>query len=251
MKASKYPQQTGKYSVKVKNGAGWHVFDTARIQVSVGQYYHEDEKLKALIEWAKHRFDKVIICINDTLQRHNLEADGMEPSAALALSEAAGREWLERNMKFIRSLPNYGLKRWEEWRSHPDYEAELERMHKLYEKNEVFRAQVDEEVLAFWERKIKRDPSVKSSDFEDFKKHAVEYLLEECAVFLIMNKRDNAVDLYPGSTLLPCKLRAVKGLGTRGYTRIGFSRNTTPVPATATQPHELTLSNAKASYVKM
>ena len=48
-KATQYPPQDGAYAVKVKNGAGWNAFDTARLQISVGQPYHEGDKLAALL----------------------------------------------------------------------------------------------------------------------------------------------------------------------------------------------------------
>ena len=70
-KATQYPPQDGAYAVKVKNGAGWNAFDTARLQISVGQPYHEGDKLAATADWVRHRFGRVIVCVNDTLQRFN------------------------------------------------------------------------------------------------------------------------------------------------------------------------------------
>jgi len=176
-KAKQYPPQTGAYAVKVKTGAGWQEFDTARLQLSAGQPYHEAEKLRATFNWVGQRFEKVIICANDTLQRFNHEMDGLTPSEAFSKAESDGREWIERNISSIRSLPNY-------------------------------------------------------TDFERFADLSKRYLLEETAVFSIMFKTEAAVDIYPGSTLLPCTIfqgqtvdGAPDGLGMGHFSRIDFKRN--------------------------
>ncbi len=212
------------YTLKVKNGAGWRAFDIARLQISVGQEYHEGEKLLATLDWANERFDKIIICVNDTLQRHNFEFKGHTTDEAFALSEEAGRHWIERNLNPIRQLPNYEIIRWEKWRTDPAYNYGLDTMKRLYTQNNIFKADVDQEIDSFWQRALKRENHPDNSDYEKFRQHSLSYLLEECAIFQLMFARDEAVDIYPGSTLLPCKLSPSKGLGTRGYTRIDFRK---------------------------
>lgn len=212
------------YMLKVKNGAGWRTFDKARLQISVGQEYHEGEKFLATLSWTNERFDKVIICVNDTLQRHNLEFDGHTPDEAFALSLAAGQQWIERNSEIIHQLSNYELMRWEEWRTQPAYEYGLAIMKRLYKDNDSFRNEVNNEIESFWSRTLKRNDAPNASRYEDFKKHSLNYLLEECAIFQMMFARDKAVDIYPGSTLLPCKLGDTQSLGVRGYTRVDFRR---------------------------
>src|SRR5688572_6281343 len=92
-----YPAQTGSYAVKVKNGRGWHAYDVARLPISVGQSYHEGEKFKATLRWLQPRFKKIVICVNDTLQRHNFS--NISDNEAFFKAEAAGREWIERNIQ--------------------------------------------------------------------------------------------------------------------------------------------------------
>lgn len=212
------------YTVKVKNGAGWRAYDQARLQISVGQEYHEGEKLLATLQWAAERFEKVIICVNDTLQRHNFEFEGQTPAQAFATAEAAGRQWIERNFSLISRVPRREIIRWEEWRTDPAYAAGLEIMNRLYDENRNFRTDVENEAESFWTRALKRDQAPAAERHDDFKRHSTAYLLEECAVFQLMFARDRAVDIYPGSTLLPCKLGTAQDLGSRGYTRIDFRR---------------------------
>lgn len=223
MNGTEFPPQTGKYAVKVKSGAAWRQFDLARLQISVGQPYHEGEKFRATVEWAKPRFRRgVIICVNDTLQRHNAISEGSTPSSALAFTVAAGDAWIKRNAPALSLLPDMSVSRWEDWRHDAEFPFELARKHRQYDEAPAFRKEVDAEVMAFWERRAKRVGPDDPMTFETFQRHSVAYLLEECAVFPLMAKRDRAVDIYPGSTLLPCKLQSDGRLGSRGYTRIDF-----------------------------
>lgn len=205
----------------VKKGGHWRNFDTARFQISVGQDYHEGEELRAALAWASERFGRVIICVNDALQRHNLELDGHTPEAARAFAEAAGREWIERNSAILRTVPNCEVIRWGRWLTDPAYPAELRRMQTLYETNPVFRAEVEKEVRAFWTRQVRRNPAL-AGRFEEFREHSTAYLLEECAAFQLMFRRDDAIDVYPGSSLLPCKVQ-VGARPPRGFCRLDFT----------------------------
>lgn len=233
MKDSKkqYPPQTGAYAVKVKNGRRWDVYSTARFHISVGQEYHEGEKFKATMQWAKHRFDKVIICVNDTLQRYNyVYKEGISNDDAMSKSENAGREWLERNLSAIRSIPSYEIIRWNNWLNHPDYSSESNFVHDLYHSDENVRSLIANDVMTFWKRRQIREGAETYAEFERFKAASTAYLLEETAAFFLMFKRDVAVDVYPGSVLLPCVLAeqylglSDRNLGGGAFTRIDFSR---------------------------
>lgn len=233
MKNSKnnYPAQLGSYAVKVKNGGGWQQYSTARLQISVGQEYHEGAKFKATIEWAKHRFDKVVICVNDTLQRYNyMHKEGVSEVEAYAQSEVAGREWVERNINAIRSLPSCEIIRWNNWLDHPNFNDEHKFINDLYDNDEELRSLINADVLAFWRRKQIREGMSTYADFESFKRFSTEYLLEETAAFFLMFKKEKAVDIYPGTVLLPCVLVekylniSNRNLGSGAFTRIDFLR---------------------------
>lgn len=225
-KAIQYPPQTGNYAVKVKNGAGWQEFDTARLQISVGQPYHEGDKFEATVKWASLRFKKVIVCVNDTLQRFNLIAEGYSEQEAQRITSDLGREWIERNISLLRSLPNVEIKRWDTWKN-DDYEEVKHQIDELYRENIEFQVAVDTDITGFTKRNDSKPELCR------------EYLLEETAVFSKMF-RERAVDIYPGSVLLPCRIfqgRAVKGapngLSDGHFTRIDFKRNHPILPKVA------------------
>ena len=228
MSASReFPPQKGPYHVQVKNGAGWHGHDTARLQISVGQAYHEGDKLRAQAEWIRHRFRRAVVCVNDGLQRHNLMFASMtEPQAMIRCVDEGGK-WIARNREALKVLPNAEVYQWHHWTRAPGFEAEHRRVQSLYANDPAFRAAVDEEVEKFWQRQPKEDGLCASYRFDAFKFHSVNYLLEETAAFFLMFEKDRAVDIYPGSTLLPCALAkayAQKGGDTVHFTRIDFKR---------------------------
>lgn len=197
MKGINYPAQTGTYTVKVKNGAIWRDYKVARLQISVGSDRHEGEKFKATVEWLKHRFDKVIVCVNDTIQRFNYMTHGFSEEEALRCSMAVGREWISRHMDEIRSLPNVEIYRWEEWKG-PAFEKAHQNILELYDGSPEFREAMGE--------------SQKNS-------YSREYLLEEIAVFSLMYQKEKAVDVYPGT--LPKVMSVFQDQHT---TRIDFMR---------------------------
>ena len=197
MKDFNYPPQERPYIVKLKNGAAWRGYQTARLQISVGGERHEGEKFAATVDWVKNRFDKAVICVNDTLQRFNYIDKGMAEKEAFDKSLEAGRLWLERHMDELRTLPRLEIYRWEEW------------------KGEEFR-QAHERVLRLYRESAEFQQALAESEKNNLSR---DYLLEEVAVFSLMYKRENAVDIYPGT--LPKVMEIFEGQHT---TRIDFAK---------------------------
>ena len=235
MRGSKneFPPQTGRYAVKVKNGAGWRTHNTARLQISVGQPYHEGDKLAATLNWVRHRFDHVVICVNDSLQRFNHQyEEGLSEDEAFAKAHDAGTAWIARNRELIDALPSVELHRWEDWKARSDFEDTMQTTLAFYDSNREFREAITASIAARWKRWSVSDGLSGQYRFADFAANARTYLLEETAVFSLMFKTDNAVDVYPGSVLLPCVLfqgrkveGAPEGLDLGTFTRIDFARN--------------------------
>ncbi len=236
-----FPPQTGAYAVKVKNGAGWREFDVARLQISVGQPYHEGDKLAATLDWLRHRFQHVIVCINDTLQSSNLQFEEQLPARhAFTKASDAGADWIARNRSLVAQLPSFELHRWEDWKTSPDFANSMSRTMQMYQTNHEFRDAVQTDIENRWQRRMCNSSSTGSKDFAEFKRFSEHYLLEETAVFSLMYARDRAVDVYPGTALLPCTVfqgreiqGAPEGLGRGAFTRIDFARRKTPTPQAA------------------
>lgn len=237
MKQKQYPEQNGTYLVKVKSGQSthdWKEFNTARLQISVGQEYHESEKLEATINWCKDRFEFVQICVNDTLQRFNLLfEDNISPKIAWFLAERHGNEWIERNKHLFSLLPAFEIKRWEEWKSTSEYSLILKQVRDLYEKNTEFKNAIDSNIESLWFRRKKRIGSCyNDKTYDIFATLSKEYLLEETSIFSLMFEQKNAIDIYPGTAIFGSSLfrgnlpkNAPSGLRKMHFCRIDFSRN--------------------------
>ena len=231
-RAQQYPPQDGAYAVKVKNGAGWRAFDTARLQISVGQPYHENDKFEATLDWCRHRFEHVIVCINDTLQSYNHQFDRMSPRDAYAKARADGDAWLERNQPMIERLPSHEIHRWDDWKVWPYFARSMHQTMQLAKTNSEFRDALHQNIKDFWARKLRKDGLTEQYRFPEFARLSERYLIEETAIFSQMFKAAHAVDVYPGSVLLPCVLfagrqvpGAPEGLELGAFTRIDFARN--------------------------
>jgi tRNA-dependent cyclodipeptide synthase len=231
-----YPPQTGAYKVVVKSGAAWRDFDTARLEISVGQPYHEGAKFEATVDWASHRFSHVIISVNDTLQRFNLIFEqGLSENRAMVSARHAGSEWIRRQRPLLSRLPGCELSRWNEWLSHPGFATALEQTGTFYEHHQGFRDAVCANIGAVWGRKLRSSSAYKEADFPRFFDLSKQYILEETAVFSLMFQERPAVDIYPGTLLFMWNLfaqgslpGAPEGLEKGRFTRIDFQRNKNP-----------------------
>lgn len=234
-KRKQYPPQTGQYIVKVKNGSQWRDFNTCRLQISVGQAYHEGDKFEATINWVKERFSHVIICVNDTLQRYNyIFEHGISEQHAKQISRIDGDEWIKRNLAVIETLPNYKIYRWDHWIKHPRTEHFYGKARYNYETHEAFYNSMQHTISNLWARKIKQNKSFyENKGFGHFQNLSKQYLLEETAAFSCMFENTHALDIYPGTVLLPSilfnptdKTALPEGLISGYFTRIDFLRNT-------------------------
>jgi tRNA-dependent cyclodipeptide synthase len=237
MKKKQYPPQTGMYSVKVKTEQSthsWLDFDFVRLQISVGQEYHENEKLKAAIDWCKPRFKSVQICVNDSLQRYNMMFEqGISEEEAQLVAMREGQEWVDRNIHMFSSIPHLEIMRWENWKSTPLFTGYRKKIENLYLRNEEFRKSIDDNIEAIWRRRQAGNPYLyKDSRFQEFYDLSRKYLLEEITVFSVMFETDKGIDVYPGTTIFAATVfqgrqvqGAPEGLGKGYFCRIDFTRN--------------------------
>ena len=223
-----YPAQTTAYKVKVKGGDDWKQHDTCCLDISVGKDYHEGVKLESTIGWAKERFNHVAIAVNDTLQRFNdMFERGMTEEAATENAQKEGDAWIERNKAILDELPSYEIFRWNDWTGRSDFPEKFERAQSLYDQNQEFRDNIDEQIQSLWERRSKANPQLKERKSEFFFMSYM-YLMEETAVFSMMAEARNDIHIYPGSFMKiwgNIQDEDLPGLADRKFARIDFSRN--------------------------
>lgn len=237
MKKIQYPEQTGYYVVKVKaeqSTHNWQEFDMARLQISVGQEYHENEKLTAAFNWCKHRFSRVQICVNDTLQRFNMMFEyGITEEDARIKAARAGEEWTKRYIHLFSSIPHLEIKKWSSWKLDRRYQEYSKQIEDLYLSNPEFKESIDNNIESIWQRRQASYPGKYNKNRKkEFVLLSKKYLLEEITVFSIMFESDEAIDIYPGTTIFAATIfqnrevtSAPRGLGAGKFCRIDFSKN--------------------------
>lgn len=224
-----FPPQTGPYAIKVKEGDQWHAHRTVRLEISVGQNYHEGEKLACTINWAKSRFDKVVILCNDTLQRYNFALQGKDhsPEDFLDHTRSMGSQWIERNQG---SLLNVSIARWDDWINLPQFHDALNDAWSLYRDNPQFQIAVNHSISEVYKRKLSK--GLINQDQQDrFQNLSLDYLMEETAGLALAYESIPGVSAYPGSFLEMWRMFVgkpieghLKGLSNAHCIRIDFDR---------------------------
>lgn len=227
-----YPPQTGAYKVFVKDKGIWQKHGTARLQISVGNPKHTGDKFFALTEWAAARFDKVILIVSDTLQRHNLAMQhGISIEEAHGVSLINGQRWLKENKAALDNLAPYQrtVTLWDEWMSHADYAVTHAELMDIYARSADLRNSVESKAMEFCLRHEGQDAEQQQKAVDT----SIAYILEEVAAFAIMFRETRAIDVYPGSWFSevfdviksesPSSL--MDGFSTAECLRVDFTRN--------------------------
>ena len=193
---------------------------TARLNVSVGQEYHEGNKMDAMCDWLNRNFDKIVINVCDTLQRHNIEASGIEPDRAYRMAKANGDQWLERNKTYIGKIKHAKIIRWHEWMRDPKWDHSTEMIGDLIHTDQNFCQLLDNVLSDFWEKRAPKNDSLKNKFFI----HSRRYILEETVCSVVASQLD-VVDVYPGTFLPLFDYLKSQGIPTiENMTRINFKR---------------------------
>jgi tRNA-dependent cyclodipeptide synthase len=219
------------YSVRVKNGAGWRAFDRVRLMISVGQPYHEDRKLRAVVDWINRNPEirEVHVSINDLLQRHNYIAAGLSEQEASAAALAEGTLWIERNADTLSGIKaTTSITRWEEWLGHPDFPRTSNALAAYADADALFEQALHTDAHTLADRKARRGEPV--PNFDRLVAHSFDYVAEELAVFAIQSRELPAADVYPGSNLASAQYlvgkrlpEPIAPLAGRHFTRIDFA----------------------------
>lgn len=193
-----YAPQTGPYKVFVKDKGIWQNYNTARLQISVGNSRHTGDKFFALTEWAAARFDKVVLIVSDTLQRHNIALEhNISLDQAHQASLFLGKKWLKENKAAIENLSvnQRQVTLWDDWLQHEDFVQSYAEVCRVYQIDPAVQSVINAKAASFCKRKEDGSLVMQGKDFDT----SVSYLLEEIAAFAIMFRAQQAVDIYPGT----------------------------------------------------
>lgn len=186
------------YKVRARGLKNWRDFDRVRLEISVGQTYHEGKKLSAMLYWAQENFSHVHLILGDTTQRYNLMINGVDHAHALAHAERLGRDWLHRNRTLLSTIPNLHLHRWDDWRRSPEFSGTLSDIVALYHALPTFSSAVEVEISDSFARRMRRG-ECNETDRTQHNFLSRQYLLEETAVFALAYRDLPGISAYPGS----------------------------------------------------
>ncbi len=186
------------YKVRARGIKNWRDFDRVRLEISVGQSYHEGDKLSAMLHWAQENFSHVHLILGDTTQRYNLMINGVSPAHALAHAERLGRDWLHRNRILLSTISGLHVHRWDDWRRSSEFTETLSDIVTLYHALPIFSTAVEAEIFDSFERRIRRG-ECNETDREQHSLLSRQYLLEETAVFALAYRDLPGISAYPGS----------------------------------------------------
>ncbi|MEV4436608.1 tRNA-dependent cyclodipeptide synthase [Streptomyces sp. NPDC049585] len=153
----------------------------AVLLISVGQRYHEGDKLQATVDLANRSgFGQVTIAVADTLQRTNYT--GLPPEQAYAQALAAGDAWLARNAAILDRLTmSHPVLRWDQALRDPMYPVFRERIEHAYHHEPDYRQAVHATVARFLDRLLARRPDTDTlAAFHD----CLAYLIEELPLIM-------------------------------------------------------------------
>ena len=195
-----------------------------RMEISIGQPYHEGEKLASALQWAE-RFDRVHLLMGDSPQRYNLMFEQAMPEAAAErIARARGDEWLARNSAILGRHSRFEISRWNDWKHRKDYITTRWQIGRLYRDHAAFRDAIDAASRETFTRRA-------YTGWDAFAALSREYLLEESAVFALAYNELGGFSAYPGSFLDTWDMftanhipEAPAGFGNAHHAVIGFDR---------------------------
>ncbi|MCX7114295.1 MAG: hypothetical protein NTW08_00020 [Gammaproteobacteria bacterium] len=165
------------------------------VTISVGQSVHEEDKFKATLVAVNQHFSASIIMVCDSLQRHTMEI--LLPNSKEEIHEYAnflGLQWLERNLYSIKKMAiPVRISRWDEWLHHPNYSKKCTLINEQYLNDNLFKKSVDDTAFLF----LSRNAGKLTLEYEDALYLSKAYLLEECAVMLLLAEEGYHFEIYP------------------------------------------------------
>jgi len=176
---------------------------TCAVTISVGHASQEGEALAETIRRINAKFKACVINVNDTLQRHTIRiAQAKDFDVLYNDAKQAGDDWLACNQAIIDQLTiEHQIFRWDDWFMHNDYSKKRAIIDDLYESNPDYRDAISQTIQAFSERYNKRY-SATTIDNEFLHECSLEYLKEECSVFLLWADSNYDFELYPSKRRL-------------------------------------------------
>lgn len=169
------------------------------LPISMGESYHEDEKLLATVKLLNTRFSKTKLVLADRLQRHDIdESDPVVYKEKENELIKKGDEWLKKNKAALDQINNLEIKRWNDYLTHHAYKDKEKKIDEWYENDSSFQKAVQNSASQFLKRKYNLNIKNFDEKTNPKAKSTINYIKEECAVYLLwFDIEDCPYLLYP------------------------------------------------------
>jgi tRNA-dependent cyclodipeptide synthase len=157
----------------------------AAIPISVGQHYHEKDKLISTLSMNSKLFHSCDIIVADSLQRHTIKLfSNCSMRDAANESIALGNEWIKRNENILKYLTiPFRIIQWEDCVNTKNFLLYFEKIKEYYHNNIEYKKAFQADIEIFKARFKKQYPNYKVSN-ASLEKACLIYLFEEIAVYL-------------------------------------------------------------------
>lgn len=153
------------------------------LPISIGQIYHEGERLEALVDLINKNFSSCEVVLCDSLYRHTQQLTRVvNEEESYEASIKAGDKWIEENAIHLRRLSIHSsVRRWDRWLvGQPSFQKHLRAVEFFIETQSSFRQAIEDTAEDFLRRYRNSHEIIVDGDFA--KKICIDYLKEECAV---------------------------------------------------------------------
>ncbi len=168
--------------------------------VSVGKENFEGSALEAQLKLINAEFNDCIILVADTLQRYNFLASYTEILSEEKAREV-GSEWINRhNHLFKQHLTNinYEICRWDEWIEKEGFLGKKIMIEQQLNSDSIYIEAMNKSINEFVTRCQKRITPDQFFNELEITENCKNYLIEECAVLLMLGEENYQYIVYPG-----------------------------------------------------
>ncbi|MCW5590300.1 MAG: tRNA-dependent cyclodipeptide synthase [Legionellales bacterium] len=172
------------------------------LPISLGQHYHQDDRLEAILQFINTHFQSCHVVIADLLQRHNLMmTENLTEDNASNYLLAQSDRWLERHTPLFEEL-SIPLKvyRWADWFDSADYRRQRDLTEQAFHEDIVVHSAIMKTSRQFTDKLMRRYPEL-SKDKERIEWHCHNYVMEECAVMPLWVREKWNFEVYPAKRL--------------------------------------------------
>ena len=172
------------------------------LTISVGQQTHEDNRFLATLDLVDKSFQRCVITLHDTLQRHTIALAHEAGTQADYHDEAyaTGTLWLNRYQNEINKLTkNFTVIRWDEWLSHADFTSSKDKILSEITKDKNYASLFEQSIAEYLARVTRRLEDPSAFDELRAKQLCYDYLIEECAVLCLQPTTGCEFEIYAGT----------------------------------------------------